>query len=79
MTDSPALSYTPAPSPKSPNSKISEAIALSDTSLSQLSEQLEKVHLPQYNRADVANGIVHIGVGGFHRSHQALYIDKYLE
>ncbi|MGB7088004.1 MAG: mannitol dehydrogenase family protein [Phormidesmis sp.] len=79
MTDSPALSHTPAPSPKSPNSKISEAIALSDTSLSQLSEQLERVNLPQYNRADVINGIVHIGVGGFHRSHQALYIDKYLE
>ena len=27
----------------------------------------------------MTTGIVHIGVGGFHRSHQALYIDNYIE
>ena len=27
----------------------------------------------------MTNGIVHIGVGGFHRSHQALYLDNYIE
>ena len=27
----------------------------------------------------MTNGIVHIGVGGFHRAHQALYIDDYIE
>ena len=27
----------------------------------------------------MTNGIVHIGVGGFHRAHQALYLDNYLE
>jgi len=26
----------------------------------------------------VTSGIVHIGVGGFHRSHQALYLDSYI-
>ena len=30
---------------------------------------------PDYNRAAITTGIVHIGVGGFHRSHQAAYID----
>ncbi len=27
----------------------------------------------------MTNGIVHIGVGGFHRAHQALYLDEYIE
>jgi mannitol 2-dehydrogenase len=33
------------------------------------------VSLPRYDRRDVTTGIVHIGVGNFHRSHQAVYID----
>ncbi len=32
-----------------------------------------------YNRDDCKAGIVHIGVGNFHRAHQALYIDRYLD
>lgn len=31
-----------------------------------------------YDRNDVEPGIVHIGVGSFHRAHQALYIDRLL-
>lgn len=30
---------------------------------------------PNYDRAGVRVGIVHFGVGGFHRSHQAMYLD----
>lgn len=33
---------------------------------------------PQYERADLTVGIVHIGVGNFHRSHQAMYLDRLL-
>ena len=33
---------------------------------------------PTYDRSTVKTGIVHIGVGGFHRSHQAYYIHKLL-
>ncbi len=33
------------------------------------------VSLPRYDRRHVTAGIVHIGVGNFHRSHQAMYID----
>ena len=33
------------------------------------------VALPRYDRREVTTGIVHIGVGNFHRSHQAMYID----
>ncbi len=33
---------------------------------------------PAYDRSRVTTGIAHIGVGGFHRSHQAMYIDRLL-
>ena len=31
---------------------------------------------PTYDRTRVRTGIVHIGVGGFHRAHQAAYLDQ---
>jgi mannitol 2-dehydrogenase len=31
---------------------------------------------PTYDRTAVRTGIVHLGVGGFHRSHQAMYLDR---
>ena len=33
------------------------------------------VAVPTYDRGAVTTGVVHIGVGGFHRSHQAMYLD----
>lgn len=30
---------------------------------------------PSYNRQDLSAGIVHFGVGNFHRAHQAVYLD----
>ena len=32
-----------------------------------------------YDRSCIRAGIVHIGVGAFHRAHQAVYLDKFLE
>ncbi len=34
-----------------------------------------RVARPQYDRSAVSVGIVHFGVGGFHRAHQAMYLD----
>lgn len=34
------------------------------------------VSLPSYNRSKLTEGIVHFGVGGFHRAHQAMYLDR---
>lgn len=31
---------------------------------------------PAYDRSAITTGIVHIGVGGFHRAHQAMYLDR---
>jgi mannitol 2-dehydrogenase len=33
------------------------------------------VATPKYRRADLSAGILHIGVGNFHRAHQAVYLD----
>lgn len=35
--------------------------------------------VPGYNRDELTVGIVHFGVGGFHRAHQARYLDDLLE
>jgi mannitol 2-dehydrogenase len=37
------------------------------------------VPVPSYDRSKVRVGIVHLGVGGFHRAHQAMYLDRLLE
>ncbi|MGD8166604.1 mannitol dehydrogenase family protein [Herbiconiux sp. P16] len=36
------------------------------------------VALPGYNRSAVTPGIVHFGVGAFHRSHEAMFVDRVL-
>ena len=33
---------------------------------------------PTYDRSSVTAGIAHFGVGGFHRAHQAVYVDRLL-
>jgi mannitol 2-dehydrogenase len=35
--------------------------------------------VPAYDRSQLTTGIVHFGVGGFHRAHQAMYVDRLLE
>ncbi len=37
-----------------------------------------EVARPDYDRSRITVGIVHIGVGGFHRAHQALAVDRLL-
>jgi mannitol 2-dehydrogenase len=37
------------------------------------------VPVPSYDRSAVSAGIVHFGVGGFHRAHQAMYLDRLME
>ncbi|MEP7091573.1 MAG: mannitol dehydrogenase family protein, partial [Nocardioidaceae bacterium] len=40
-----------------------------------LQELAGTVAVPTYDRSEVTGGIVHFGVGGFHRAHQAMYLD----
>lgn len=52
------------------------SLRLSDTTLDLLPAQVAR---PRYPREAVTIGIVHLGVGAFHRAHQAVYIDDLLE
>lgn len=44
-------------------------------SLSNLSSLPAAVGRPRYDRASLSPGILHFGVGNFHRAHQAVYLD----
>jgi mannitol 2-dehydrogenase len=44
-----------------------------------LSELPPGVRRPKYNRAALAEGVLHFGVGNFHRSHQAPYFEDAME
>jgi mannitol 2-dehydrogenase len=50
-------------------------VELRQTTLDQLPADVPR---PTYDRSALRTGIVHIGVGGFHRSHEAMYIDRLL-
>jgi len=38
----------------------------------------DTVTVPEYDRSNIRSGIVHVGVGNFHRSHEAYYTDLLL-
>jgi len=38
-------------------------------------QSFDKVHKPGYDPATLKPGIVHFGIGNFHRAHQAVYLD----
>jgi fructuronate reductase len=48
---------------------------LNDDALSELPSEIRR---PAYDRRAVKTGIVHLGVGAFHRAHQAVYTDDVL-
>ncbi len=48
-------------------------VALNQANLSAIAA---RIPVPAYDRSKVTPGIVHFGVGGFHRAHQANYLDQ---
>lgn len=44
-------------------------------SLANLGAIAQKAAVPAYQRGDLKAGIVHFGIGNFHRAHQAVYLD----
>src|SRR5919204_5721071 len=50
--------------------------ALNQANLPALAGQ---VAVPTYDRGQLQRSIVHLGVGGFHRAHQAMYLDALAE
>ncbi len=55
------------------STRISTPVALRTASLADLRDDIPR---PSYERSAVTTGIVHFGVGGFHRAHQAMYLDR---
>ena len=54
---------------------MSNTVKIKAKYLTQLSE---KARIPSYERSRIKTGIVHIGVGNFHRAHQAYYTEELL-
>src|SRR5215213_6955223 len=50
-------------------------IPLSTETLPQVGE---RIAVPTYDRSRLTAGVVHLGVGGFHRAHEAMYHDRLL-
>lgn len=48
-------------------------------STSTLAQLAPGIAVPRYDRAKVRPGIVHLGIGAFHRAHMAVYVDDLLE
>ncbi|PVI01274.1 hypothetical protein DM02DRAFT_361555 [Periconia macrospinosa] len=55
--------------------EVNQPLKLNSQNLS----KLKNVTVPTYQRKNVKQGIVHVGVGGFHRAHLAVYVDTLLE
>ncbi len=53
--------------------QINSAAPLNAATLARIGQT---VHVPTYDRSKVTTGVVHFGVGGFHRAHQAMYLDR---
>ena len=55
---------------------MDELIPLSDATLSKLPDG---IRVPRYDRSALTPGIVHIGLGNFHRAHQAWYLHRLMD
>ena len=55
---------------------MDELISLSNDTLAQMPEG---VRVPRYDRSRLTPGIVHIGLGNFHRAHQAWYLHRLMD
>ncbi|KAJ5414033.1 mannitol-1-phosphate/altronate dehydrogenase [Penicillium cosmopolitanum] len=56
------------------------AVKLNSKNLAQIKAANPSIEIPTFKRGDaVKEGIVHVGVGGFHRAHLAVYINQLME
>ncbi|MGB0688515.1 MAG: hypothetical protein ACPGMX_10625, partial [Paracoccaceae bacterium] len=51
-------------------------VKLSNTTLDRISENVKK---PHYDRTRLKAGILHIGLGNFHRAHQAWFLHQLMQ
>ena len=58
---------------------MSAANTIPQLSAATLPELDPDIDVPRYDRAQLQVGIVHFGVGGFHRAHQATYLHRLMQ
>lgn len=58
--------------------KMTKMARLNTNTLSKLTSVPSFIQLPKYKQDNITSGIVHFGVGNFHRAHQAVYCDSLL-
>ncbi|PYH91591.1 mannitol-1-phosphate/altronate dehydrogenase [Aspergillus ellipticus CBS 707.79] len=78
----PFISLSSSPLSPSPIPPITMApLKLNNQNLSQIAAAAQaEIKVPTYKRGGaVKEGIVHIGVGGFHRAHLAVYVDQLMQ
>ncbi|KAK8076836.1 hypothetical protein PG996_003006 [Apiospora saccharicola] len=61
-----------------PHSLSPSALRLSNKTLPEICSRNTEVEACSYSRDDLKHGIVHVGIGGFHRAHLGVYVDKLL-
>ncbi|WP_205697638.1 mannitol dehydrogenase family protein [Conexibacter sp. SYSU D00693] len=62
--------------PHSPTPQAPAGSTLADATLADLPSSIA---VPTYDRSALTPSVVHLGVGGFHRAHQAVYLDDLAE
>ena len=67
------MSRTPADNPSTPHRPAIDPIPLNQANLARIDRS---VAIPNYDRRALTPGIVHIGLGNFHRAHQAWYLHR---
>ena len=60
------------------NASIKESVQPVDLNAQALAKLKDRFAVPSYDRTALKSGILHMSVGGFHRSHQAVYLDMFL-
>ena len=60
------------------NASPKSSVHATELNTKTLSSFKDRFPVPTYDRETLKAGIVHMSVGGFHRSHQAVYLDKFL-
>ena len=72
----PMRGHVPRPAAGGMRPELVFMIGLSDTTLHELPETIAR---PASDRASLTPGIVHVGLGNFHRAHQAWYLHRLFE
>jgi mannitol 2-dehydrogenase len=63
-------------SPSTPRRALALQVRTGPLNARTLTDWSGRLPVPSYDRGRVTPGVVHIGVGGFHRAHQAMYHDR---